>query len=415
MKTRKQVLHVSFLAVLVTVCAWPALAALQPTGWPDANSGAYLGVRIEEVTPEVAASLKLPRPGGALIAYVDQDGPACHAGLKSKDVVIAFNGSNVATPDQLGEFIHSATPGKTVTMTVLRDGQKKDIKVALGAWPKIPSHAVVNGNNFLASMPPAAMHVPDMDFPAFAALSSKNGLVVESLTPQLADFFGVPRGNGVLVRSVENGTPAASAGLRAGDIIVKVNNDAVHDVADWRRGMRGGKVTLGIVREKRAQNVEITMPGPADTSELRWPEFEQQMKSVQQEMEKLRPEMEKQQLEIQKQMPVIQEQIRKSSQLSRQDMERMQQEIQKSLPTQEQVQAMTRQAQDAAVAAQKINVDELQKQIRDSMPSQEEMQKQMQSVMPQLQQQMDEMRQQVEQQKQDLEKQMQEFHQQQEY
>ena len=99
-----------------------------------------------------------------------------------------------------------------------------------------------------------------MDFPAFAALSSKNGLVVESLTPQLADFFGVPRGDGVLVRSVENGTPAAAAGLRAGDIIVKVNNDAVHDVADWRRGMRGGKVTLGIVRESAPRTLKSPCP-----------------------------------------------------------------------------------------------------------------------------------------------------------
>ena len=61
--------------------------------------------------------------------------------------------------------------------------------------------------------------------------------MVESLSPQLSDFFGVPRGRGVLVRSVEGGSPAAAAGLKAGDVILKVNNEDVHDMSDWQRGM----------------------------------------------------------------------------------------------------------------------------------------------------------------------------------
>ncbi len=79
--------------------------------------------------------------------------------------------------------------------------------------------------------------------------------MVESLSPQLADFFGVPHGHGVLVRSVEGGSPAAAAGLKAGDVILKVNNETVHDMSDWQRSMRTNatKVSVGILREKHEQ------------------------------------------------------------------------------------------------------------------------------------------------------------------
>src|SRR5208283_3169825 len=233
------------LAVVVAlVVAATALASAEPrpssAGWPEPHPGSYLGVHIDQVTPQTASALKLSDTSGAIIAYVDQDGPACRAGLKNNDVIVGFNGSKIQTPDQLQDVIHATPAGKTVSLTVVRDGQKKDISVTLGAWPTATAHM----RNLppappMAFMPPAVSvpPIPDIDIPSFTALSSRHGVVVENLCPQLSDFFGVQHGQGVLVRSVEKGSPADAAGLKAGDVIVKVNNETVHDMADWRRTM----------------------------------------------------------------------------------------------------------------------------------------------------------------------------------
>ena len=81
-------------------------------------------------------------------------------------------------------------------------------------------------------------------------------------------FFNVPAGRGVLVRSVEKGSPADAAGLRAGDVIVKLNNETVHDMADWRRAMRlkAGQISVTVVRDKHEQTVVMHLPAPADSS-----------------------------------------------------------------------------------------------------------------------------------------------------
>src|SRR5271157_5499747 len=131
--------------VIAMVAAATALAGAEPrpafTGWPEPHAGSYLGVHIDEVTPQTASALKLSDTSGALIAYVDQDGPACRAGLKSNDVVVGFNGSKVQNPEQFQDLIHATPGGKTVSLTVVRNGQKKDISATLGAWPNPMAHA----------------------------------------------------------------------------------------------------------------------------------------------------------------------------------------------------------------------------------------------------------------------------------
>src|SRR5271165_2742329 len=87
----------------------------------DVHSMAYLGVMVESVSPEKAASLHLKDHSGAVITGVDQDGPACRAGLKSGDIVIVFDGKPVEGPDQFANFIHSSAAGTIVSMTVIRD------------------------------------------------------------------------------------------------------------------------------------------------------------------------------------------------------------------------------------------------------------------------------------------------------
>src|SRR5579862_8569429 len=97
------------------------------------------------------------------------------------------------------------------------------------------------------------IHMPDIDIPSINMVmvtsSARSGLMVENITPQLGDFFGVKNGNGVLVRSVEKGSRAEKAGFRAGDVVVKVNDQPVHDTSDFSHAMKartGNSVNVGV-------------------------------------------------------------------------------------------------------------------------------------------------------------------------
>ena len=388
--------------------------------WPEAHSGAYLGVQMTAVTPQRASALRLSDPAGAVITYVDQDGPACHAGLMENDVVVAYEGSKVDGPEQLQGLIHATAPQKTVTLTIMRNGQRKEMKVTLGSW-NVMSHTV--SAMTLGAPPPPHAVMPDLEIPSFTVISTRHGLVVESLSPQLSDFFGVPRGHGVLVRSVEGGSPAAAAGIKAGDIIVKVNNDTVHDMADWQRGMHGqaAKIPLTVWRDKREQTVVLNVPG--NTSELlpeNWMDSDVQEDMVAQlgpnekDLEQMRSELEKNLKLRQQDIDKMAHQLALSTKPTQEEMQQLREEIQRSVPSQKDLDEMTRKIQQSLPTQEQL--DKMKQQIQSSLPSQkdlDEMRQQIESstkdLTPKLQQQMDELKKQMEQQKFDLQKMLQEF------
>src|SRR5258708_19856326 len=108
----------------------------------------------------------------------------------------------------------------------------------------------------------------DFDMPVSVVVvhqSARSGLMVENITPQLGDFFGVKDGKGVLVRSVEKGSRGEKAGFRAGDVVVKVNNQPVHDTSDFTHALRsssGSATAVTVMRENRQHN--LTLPLPAN-------------------------------------------------------------------------------------------------------------------------------------------------------
>ncbi len=364
-------MKLGFVITLFAAAAALAMAEPRPAlaGWPDQHPSSYLGVHIDEVTQQSASALKLSDASGALITYVDQDGPACRAGLKNNDVIVGFNGSKVQSPEQLQDLIHATPAGKTVNLTVIRDGQKKDISVTLGAWPNAVAHARNLTPGSVMAFAPPSIKMPDIDVPSFTTLSSRHGMVVESLCPQLADYFGVPRGQGVLVRSVEKGSPAEAAGLKAGDVIVKVNNETVHDMADWRRAMhvRAGKVPVAVIRDKHEQAIVMNLPTSADTSQLQdgdWPDFngmladmqpseqqlEQMRKDIERSMKLKQKDIEKMQKEIQKSLPSqkeLQKQIEKSMKLKQKDIEKMRSDVQAWASSQQEMDQMRREIDES--------------------------------------------------------------------
>ena len=250
----------------------------QPSGTPwifsseDTGTSSYLGVDIADVTRERMSALKLKEEKGVEVTMVDQDAPAGKAGIKEHDVILTMNGTSIESGAQLRRMIHETPPGRVVKLGLSREGQPLSLEVQLAdkhkemtSWPK-PGDIHVN-------IPP--IHVPDIDIPSINMVvvtsSARSGLMVENITPQLGEFFGVKDGNGVLVRAVEKGSRAEKAGFRAGDVIVKINNHAVHDTSDFSHAVKsrtGNSVSVGVMRDKKEQTLNLALPDKKESSGL---------------------------------------------------------------------------------------------------------------------------------------------------
>jgi hypothetical protein len=305
----------------------------------DDSTGAYLGVDITDIAPERMSTLKLKVEQGVEVTLVDQDAPAGKAGLKEHDVILSMNGTAVESGAQLRRMIRETPPGRVVSLGVSRDGQPLTIKVPLGDRRKNVAFAHSGGKDFKFEMPamPAIPPIPDIDVPVSVVVvhsSLRSGLMVENITPQLGEFFGVKSGKGVLVRSVDRGSRAEKAGFRAGDVIVKVNDQAIQDTSDFTHALRShtsGNTSVVVIRDKREQNLQLPLPDRKDSgavieesfdvpeldadtfidlSELKTeiaqmkPQMQLAVQMAQDEVEKARPEidnaMQQAQLEMQK-------------------------------------------------------------------------------------------------------------------
>lgn len=238
------------------------------------SSSSYLGVDIADVTSERLSALKLKEEHGAEITMVDADAPAGKAGLREHDVILSLNGTSVESAAQLRRMIRETPPGRVITLGISRDGQPMDFKVQLAdrktsmSW--MPEGHDINVHIPQISIPP----IPDIDIPVsviIAHSSLRSGLMVENITPQLGEFFGVKGGKGVLIRSVEKGSRGEKAGFRAGDVIVKLNDQPIHDTSDFShalRGISGNTVAVTVIRDKREQNLTLPLPDKKNSGEL---------------------------------------------------------------------------------------------------------------------------------------------------
>ena len=160
-----------------------------------------------------------------------------------------------------------------VTLGLSRDGQPLTIKVQLADRKNSYAYRYSygpKGKDFHFVMPaiPPIPPIPDIDIDVPVSIvvvhsSARSGLMVENLTPQLGDFFGAKNGQGVLVRSVEKGSRADKAGFRAGDVIVRINGEAIHDSSDFSHALRARKdntANVGVIRDKKEVNITMTLP-----------------------------------------------------------------------------------------------------------------------------------------------------------
>jgi serine protease Do len=169
----------------------------------------WLGVSIQEVTPELAKAFGLKERKGALVAQVVSGSPAEKAGIEQGDVIVEFDGKDIGDSKDLPRIVASTPVGKAVTIKLSRDGKVLDRQVNVGEMEE---------KGEVAKAP---------------STKKSLGIVVQDLTPEIAKGFGLKKNSGVVVTGIEPGSPAADAGIRAGDVIREVNRKPVKDVQDF--------------------------------------------------------------------------------------------------------------------------------------------------------------------------------------
>ncbi|MBV9624447.1 MAG: PDZ domain-containing protein, partial [Acidobacteria bacterium] len=264
-----------------TAMVWAGAPPTQPDAQPEVVysaepwSGAYLGVDTQDITADRLDQLHLKEERGVEVTMVDQDAPAGKAGIREHDVILSINDQQVQSVEQLRRLIREVPPGRSISIGISRDGQVMTLKAQLAERNKMPYDDALNISPAISiptiHIPP--INMPEIDMPGIVVIHSprSSGLMVENLTPQLGDYFGVKGGNGVLVRSVEKGSRGEQAGFRAGDIIVKINGSAVNDCSDFSRLLRGratSKAAITVMREHKEQNLTLTLPEPRRSGSL---------------------------------------------------------------------------------------------------------------------------------------------------
>jgi serine protease Do len=185
----------------------------------------WMGVAIQEITPALAKSFKLPEQRkGVLISDVNENGPSYAAGMKRGDVVVAFNGKEVQSVSQLRNLVARTTVGKEADIKILRDGKEQSLKIKVA---ERPSDEVLAKREPAPSAPSETIKPPDN---VLAALR------VQTLDAAMMSQLNLPaKTTGVVVSSVESGSPAESAGLQRGDVIQEINHEVVKTLEDYQK------------------------------------------------------------------------------------------------------------------------------------------------------------------------------------
>jgi serine protease Do len=197
---------------------------------------------IQDITPELAESFGLKNEKGVLISDVVQGSPAEKAGLSRGDVILQFDGKEIENAHKLSQLAAATTPNSEVKIDFLRNGQQKTIALTVGTMPAEGEQKMVSPEE-----------------------KSDWGIMVQELTPQLTQQLGLdPKTTGVVISNIQEGSPAAEAGLRPGDLITEVNRVAVKDLSDYQQALQ--KVKKGdnlLLLIKRAAGSFYTVLSPA--------------------------------------------------------------------------------------------------------------------------------------------------------
>jgi serine protease Do len=257
--------------------------SLEETGW--------LGVTPEDVSADRAKELKLPAARGVYLSEVEKDSPAEKAGLKSGDVITEFNGEHVGSVTQFRRLVRETPSDRTISVSVWRDGRSQTLNVTMGSAAsqfnlRLDGDPSVRLRNFTMNGPNHELLVPseprtfsfampDVERWGFDEGQGRGngsmvfrmsptpmlGISAESVSGQLGTYFGAPDGEGILVREVNSGSPAEKGGLKAGDVITKIDGDRVRTLNEMQSKLREKReaktVQVSVMRKGSETTVTI--------------------------------------------------------------------------------------------------------------------------------------------------------------
>ncbi len=264
MKTR-QILFAGALAALAFApAALPQAATTRVFAYA---SGSFLGVNVSEIDSDRARALNLKEEHGVEITRVEEGSPAEKAGLKKGDVVLEYNGQRVEGTEQFVRMVRETPSGRQVKLVISRNGASQTLAVTTATRRGISVAPRI-------TIPPIEIpeiQIPDVPRSNMSWRSSMLGVEAESVEGQLAEYFGVKEG--VLVRSVMKGSSAEKAGMKAGDIIVKVGDTRVatpREVSSAIRSQRGkGSFPVVVMRQRHETTLSVTIEEQRSNQERR--------------------------------------------------------------------------------------------------------------------------------------------------
>ena len=199
----------------------------------------WLGAKLQEVTPEIAESLGLKRPSGALVANLAANGPAARAGIKTGDVIASIDGTTVDDPNSFDYRFATKPLGGSAQIGLLRQGHEVAVSIGLQTAPDTPREEV-------------EIH----------ARSPFVGATVANLSPALADELRLDsQSQGVVIIKVADASTAQTIGFRKGDIVVSVNNQKIEKSADLDRIARAGSRQWRVMINRGGQQISVMLSG----------------------------------------------------------------------------------------------------------------------------------------------------------
>ena len=256
---------------LAAVVAAPVAHAQDSWRSPDVQTfmltgglpqGSYMGVNLADIDNDRARALKLRDVHGVEITRIEDNSPAAKAGLKVGDVVLDYNGQRVEGMEQFGRFVRETPVGREVKLLISRDGNQQAVNVTIGSRKDmLQSGGLLGGHVYSFNMPEINVPMPDIPMVFQSSRMGMLGVEVESLSPQLAEFFGVK--DGVLVRAVLKDSAAEKAGVKAGDIITKVDQEAITSPAELSNAVRNARTKMAfpvqVTRDHREMTINVTV------------------------------------------------------------------------------------------------------------------------------------------------------------
>ncbi len=261
-------------AVMVCLIAVGSIAPSmfgQPRPAPKARAIAFrggsghLGIGVAEIDAERAKALNLKEERGVEVKSVEENSPASKAGVKNGDVVLEYNGQRVEGVDQFIRMVSETPAGRKCALLISRGGSTQTLSATLEQGRGHQAFDWSMGDHGMTMnipvMPSVTVRIPDLPRTLMSWQSSSLGIESESLNSQLAEFFGVKEG--VLVRSVMKDSAGDKAGLKAGDVIVKVDTSKVtspKEISSLLRSARSSKtVSMTVVRNRKEMNVDVKL------------------------------------------------------------------------------------------------------------------------------------------------------------